>query len=411
MDISAVMPTSPITNQSIFPLIVIFAVAFLTTYITTPIAKLIARKVGAVDYPNKRRINKKPIPRMGGIAVALGLGFAFLVQLFGTIYLGWPPVLLPSPHFESIDYHLLSLGFVAIFITGAIDDIWTLKPLQKLIGQIIAACIAVSGGLVIGVIVNPFTADPISLGPLAYPLTVIYLVCYVNIINLIDGLDGLSSGITCIASATMFVISLMAGRIDAASLALALAATTLAFLRYNFHPAQIFLGDSGSLLIGYALGVISLLSVTRIAGLTTIIVPLVIAGIPIIDTFSAIVRRKRAHISVGTADRGHIHHRLIDEGFDQRQAVLLIYLWTAVLCIGSFVMTQVHLYVRIVIFIVLFALSAYIVHRLHLFRPVLLHYTNPDTGDDELVSEDDPDFDAAEREFEEEHPHHFTHSN
>ena len=120
-----------------------------------------------------------------------------------------------------------------------------------------------------------------------------------------------------------------AGRHDSAALVIALVGTTIGFLFYNFNPASIFLGDSGSLLLGYMLGVVSLLSVTRVAGLTTIIVPLVVAAVPIIDTFSAIVRRSRAHVSIGQADRGHIHHRLIDEGFNQRQAVLLIYGWTS----------------------------------------------------------------------------------
>ena len=264
--------------------------------------------------------------------------------------------------------------------------------------------------MVIGVIVNPFTEGALQLGPLAYPITVLYLVAYVNIFNLIDGLDGLASGIACISGFTMFVLSVMAHRMDAASLSIALVGATLGFLRYNFHPASIFLGDSGSLLLGYTLGIVSLLSVTRVAGLTTIIVPLVIAGIPIIDTFSAIVRRKRAHVSIGQADRGHIHHRLIDEGFDQRQAVLLMYGWSALLCLGTFVMTQVSVIPRIVIFTSLFVASAVIAMKLHLFRPVLLHHMNPETGDDELVSPQDPEFKQEEEKLlEEEEKRHMHH--
>ncbi|EUB30557.1 glycosyltransferase family 4 protein [Olsenella uli] len=385
------------------PYLCLFVTALLVALVATPLAGRIAWKVGAVDYPNKRRINRRPIPRMGGIAVFLGIIAAFVIQYLGTTRLDWPVVLTPAPHFASMSYQMLVVGFCVIFLTGVLDDIFQLKPLQKLLGQVIAAAVAVAGGLVIGTIVNPLTGDALELSWVAYPITVIYLVSYVNIFNLIDGLDGLASGIACIAGVTMFTLSVMAGRMDAASLAIALAGSTLGFLRYNFNPASIFLGDSGSLLLGYALGAVSLLSVTRVAGLTTIIVPLVIAGIPIIDTFSAIVRRRRAHVSIGSADRGHIHHRLIDEGFDQLQAVLLMYAWTAALCLGTFVMTQVGVIPRIAIFCLLLALSGGLAARLHLFRPVLLHHRNSQTGDDELVCPQDAAFDQEERKFERTH--------
>lgn len=392
------------------PYLCLFLAALIMSLMMTPVAHRIAWQLGAVDRPGKRRINKTAIPRMGGIAVFLGIIAAFVVQYVGTMHLGWPVILSPAPHFHSLNYQMVALGFFAIFVTGALDDVFQLTPLQKFFGQVVAASIAVASGVVIGVIVNPFTEGALQLGPLAYPITVLYLVAYVNIFNLIDGLDGLASGIACISGFTMFVLSVMAHRMDAASLSIALVGATLGFLRYNFHPASIFLGDSGSLLLGYTLGIVSLLSVTRVAGLTTIIVPLVIAGIPIIDTFSAIVRRKRAHVSIGQADRGHIHHRLIDEGFDQRQAVLLMYGWSALLCLGTFVMTQVSVIPRIVIFTSLFVASAVIAMKLHLFHPVLLHHMNPETGDDELVSPQDPGFKQEEEKLlEEEEKRHMHH--
>lgn len=387
----------------------LFLVATIVTIAVTPQAKRIAWRLDAVDRPSARRINKKVIPRMGGIAVFCGIVAAVALQLYGTARLGWPMVFEPAPHFKSMNYGLVALGFVAVFLTGALDDVFQLKPWQKFLGQLVAAAIAVSGGLIIGTVVNPFDGGPLYLGWLAWPITIVYLVAYMNIFNLIDGLDGLATGIAGIAAFTMFVLSLLSGRADAASLAISLVGAAVGFLFYNFHPASIFLGDSGSLLIGYTLGTITLLSVTRIAGLTTIIIPLVIAAVPIIDTFSAIVRRMRAHVSIGQADRGHIHHRLIDEGFDQRTAVLLIYGWTALLCVGTFVMTQVNVVPRIIIFVLLLVFSAFFTQRLHLFRPVLLHHTNPRTGDDELIGQDDPDFPEAEEEFEEEkadHRHH-----
>ena len=214
-----------------------------------------------------------------------------------------------------------------------------------------------------------------------------------NIINLIDGLDGLAAGISFLASCTMFILSIWAGRVDSAVLSIAVAGATLGFLRFNFNPASIFMGDSGSLTLGFTLGAISILSVTRVASLTTLIVPLVIAAVPIIDTFSAIVRRTRAHVSIGEADKGHIHHRLMAEGFNQRQTVVLMYIWTAMLCVGSLIMTQVETVPRIGIFFLLLAMSVFFAFHLHLFEPVLLHHYNPKTGKDELVRPGDEGFD------------------
>lgn len=387
---------------NLIPYLCLFSAALAVSLLATPLARKIAVWCGAVDYPNSRRINKKPIPRMGGIAIFLGIVAAFVVQYVGTMNFGWPVVLVPSPKLD-VNYAMLVLAFLVIFATGLLDDRFSLSPRQKLAGQIAAAVIAVAGGLVIGDISNPFEPGGfVHLGWLTYPLTVVYLVAYTNIINLIDGLDGLAAGISAIASFTMFVLSVWAGRLDAAALSIAVAGSSLGFLRYNFHPASIFMGDSGALTLGFALGAVSLLSVTRFAGLTTIIVPLVIAAVPIIDTFSAIVRRMRGHVSISHADRGHIHHRLIDEGYDQRQAVLVMYAWTGLLCVGSLVMTQVETVPRIVIFCLLLVASMAFARHLHLFEPVLLHHYNPKTGADELVG---PDDEAFEEEAEKVHRH------
>lgn len=390
--------------DNLVPYLCLFGAALLVTLLTTPLARRIALWCGAVDYPGARRINKSPIPRMGGIAIFLGIVAAFVTQYVGTTFWGWPVVLVPSPKLE-VNYWMLVIAFLVVFLTGLLDDYRSLSPRQKLLGQVLAAAIAAAGGLVIGDISNPFVPGGfVQLGWLAYPVTVVYLVSYTNIINLIDGLDGLAAGVSAIASFTMFVLSVWAGRLDAAALAVAVAGSSLGFLRYNFHPASIFMGDSGALTLGFALGVVSLLSVIRFAGLTTIIVPLVIAAVPIIDTFSAIVRRLRGHVSIGHADRGHIHHRLIDEGYDQRQAVLLIYGWTALLCVGSLVMTQVETVPRILIFCALLAASMVAARHLHLFEPVLLHHYDPKTGEDELVAPGDEAFEEeAEKMHESSH--------
>ena len=295
---------------------------------------------------------------------------------------------MPHPRLH-ISYPILALSFTVIFATGAIDDIFQLKPKQKLAGQVSPRSSPAWAPK------NRRHRQPAcprrDYARLArYPITVVYLVAFTNIINLIDGLDGLATGICGIASFTMFSMAVLSGRIDAAALSIALFGACLAFLRYNFNPASIFLGDSGSLLLGFALGSISLLNVSRTAALTSLIIPLIVAGVPIIDTFSAIVRRKRAHISIGQADKGHIHHRLIQEGYNQKQAVLLIYAWCIMLSAGSAAINQVEVPTRVLIFTVLAIGSAAFAKHLHLFEPVLRHHYNKRTHEDELVTPDDP---------------------
>ena len=378
-----------------YPLL--FLVALLATLLATPLAKCIAQHLGAIDKPDERRINKVPIPRMGGIGIALGLVAAVAVQVAGTKLLGWPTVFVPHMQLQGVDYKLLTVAVVIVFLTGAIDDVRNLKPRQKLLGQILAACVAAASGLVIGNVANPFTAELIPIGWLAYPITVVYLVAFTNVINLIDGLDGLAAGITAISCAAMFYLSYEAHQIDAAVLACILAGCCLGFLRYNFNPASIFMGDCGSNMLGFLLGVIALLGVNRVAAATTLIVPLVIAGVPIIDTFAAIVRRRRGHTAISQADTGHIQHRLIKQGFDQKQAALMIYGWSILLAAGAIIMTKVALPLRFVVFILLVSVSAVFIRKLHLFEPVLLHRYNPKTHTDEIVSAEQAETEGASK--------------
>ena len=378
-----------------YPLL--FLVALLATLLATPLAKCIAQHLGAIDKPDERRINKVPIPRMGGIGIALGLVAAVAVQVAGTKLLGWPTVFVPHMQLQGVDYKLLTAAVVIVFLTGAIDDVRNLKPRQKLLGQILAACVAAASGLVIGNVANPFTAELIPIGWLAYPITVVYLVAFTNVINLIDGLDGLAAGITAISCAAMFYLSYEAHQIDATVLACILAGCCLGFLRYNFNPASIFMGDCGSNMLGFLLGVIALLGVNRVAAATTLIVPLVIAGVPIIDTFAAIVRRRRGHTAISQADTGHIQHRLIKQGFDQKQAALMIYGWSILLAAGAIIMTKVALPMRFVVFILLVGVSAVFIKKLHLFEPVLLHRYNPKTHTDEIVSADQAEAEGASK--------------
>jgi len=387
------------------PFLALFSCSLVLSVVLTPSVRRLAWRLGVVDKPSARRVNRRPVPRMGGIAVYVAIMLCIFFDAWGFRPLGMPPLFSGGPMgMPGHNQQLFLLGMTIVFVTGVIDDCITLSPIQKFVGQVLGAIATVASGLVIDLVVNPIFETGIELGWLGYPITVIYLVAYTNIFNLIDGLDGLAAGIACIASFTMCIVSSLAIHMDAAALAIIVAGATLGFLRYNFNPASIFLGDSGSLLIGFALGAISLMSVQRIAGLTSIIVPLVIAGIPIIDTLSAIIRRGRAHVSIGQADKGHIHHRLMDEGLNQRETVLFIYGWTAILCIGAIVMTQVTVGPRIFIFCILILSSVLFSWRLRLFRPVLFHHYNHETGTDELVTPQDPEFAEEEERFEEEHP-------
>ncbi len=388
------------------PYVMLFLTALGVTLALVPLVRRLAIRLGSVDYPGGRRVNTVPVPRMGGLAIFCALAVAAGAQWLGTTYLDWPVVVLPAPGLH-VNYWVLAVSVLIIFVTGFIDDLVSLKPLPKLIGQIIASSVAAASGLVVGNIVNPFSEGLLSIGWLAYPVTVIYLVAFANAINLVDGLDGLASGLTAIVSLSMFVIAVNEGRLDAAALAIALCGACIGFLRYNFSPAVIFLGDSGALMLGFVLGCVSLLSVTRVAGVTMLLLPIVLAGIPILDTLSAIVRRKRAHVSVGQADTGHIHHRLVREGFNARQAVILIYLWTAVLCAGAIVMTRIDSWTettlertvfKALIFLFLLAFSLLFAVRLRLFTPVLLHHWDPRQHEDVLITPEDPRFvEEAER--------------
>lgn len=283
----------------------------------TPLAKWIATKADAIDYPDNRRVNTKPIPRMGGVAMYLGICASCVVIVIGVHAWGWIDPFRSILGFK-INYPVLFLGVTVMFAVGVVDDIRGLKAPVKFLGQIVAAAIVASSGLLLSNIQNPFIeGEFIQFGIWSYPITVIYLVCFANIINLIDGLDGLASGISAISAATIFAFSLFAGRLDAAILCTLIVGACLGFLKFNHHPASIFMGDSGSLLLGLALGIVSLLAVARSTLIISLLVPILAAGVPITDTAVAIIRRVRAHQRIDAPDKGHIHHRLLDAGFSQ----------------------------------------------------------------------------------------------
>lgn len=355
---------------------VLFAVAAVVTIALTPLARKLAIKLDAIDYPSARRVNMLPIPRMGGVAIFGGILAALAVAGFGVYAFGWVDPFIDYNGIE-VNYWGVLLGTVLIFLVGAVDDVVDLNPKAKMLGQIVAACVVAGSGLLFSSIHNPLGEGYIEFGWVAYPLTVFYLVAFANVINLIDGLDGLAAGITGISAITILLFAVLTGRFDAALFSVILVGVCAGFLKSNFFPASIFMGDSGALLLGFSLGVISLFAVARSALFVSLLVPILAAGVPILDTFFAIVRRKREHRPIDEADKGHIHHRLMRAGFSQRATVLIMWAWTALLAACGVIITWADNLVRIPIFLIACAVTAYAIVKLRLLGDALSHHFNP----------------------------------
>lgn len=298
-----------------------FIIAFIVAFFTTPLARKLAFKVGAVDVPkDERRMHDKPLPRLGGLAIFAGFIVAILYIIIANyIYTG-------SMSLDSRFQGLLIGSFIIISV-GIIDDSRTLKPWVKLIFQIIAALIVVLSGITIQEITNPFSAFGFtSLGFLSVPLTVIWIVGITNAINFIDGLDGLAAGVSSIALLSLLFISIFEQQFGVVALIAALAGATLGFLPFNFNPAKIFMGDTGSNFLGFALAAVSVMGMMKSYATIAIAVPLLVLALPIFDTAFAILRRLFNGKPIMQADRGHLHHKLIDMGFSQKQTVIVLYI-------------------------------------------------------------------------------------
>jgi UDP-GlcNAc:undecaprenyl-phosphate GlcNAc-1-phosphate transferase len=301
-----------------------FVAAALISLGLTPAVRRLARRLDAIDHPEERRVNRIPVPRGGGVAVAV----AFLVVAGGLLALDatvglWPPGDAPA----SRGLAAVLVGGAAATLVGLLDDRFDLRARWQLLGQVAVALIPVAMGITVGVIANPFGGGVIRLeGVFGALFVVVWIVGMINSVNFIDGLDGLSAGVTLIAALTLAVISLgdVGSEPVVALLCLTLAGALLGFLRWNFHPASIFIGTSGVMFVGYTLATLSMLGSAKVA------VALLVLGVPIIDTFFIIVRRLRSGRSPFSPDRGHIHHRLLDIGLSHTQTVLVIY----AICVG-----------------------------------------------------------------------------
>lgn len=308
-------------------IIAAFAVAAVLSYFFTPPVKNFAHKVGAIDVPkDARRMHKKPIPRLGGLAIYGG--FLCSILIFGQL-----------------DETMLCvlLGAAIIVALGIFDDVLALGAKLKFVVQIVAAAIPVCiGDLQIGLFtnLNPLSDTPfVHLGILAVPVTIIWIVGITNAVNLIDGLDGLAVGVSSIAAITMLAVALLTGNMPIAITMAALAGACIGFMPYNLNPAKIFMGDTGSTFLGYMLATVSIMGLFKFYAVISFAVPFLILGLPIFDTANAIIRRVAAGRSPMSPDRGHVHHKLIDMGFNQKQAVAVLYVISAILGLSAVVLT------------------------------------------------------------------------
>ena len=309
-------------------IIAAFAVAAVLSYFFTPPVKNFAHKVGAIDVPkDARRMHKKPIPRLGGLAIYGG--FLCSILIFGQL-----------------DETMLCvlLGAAIIVALGIFDDVLALGAKLKFVVQILAAAIPVCiGDLQIGLFtnLNPLSDTPfVHLGILAVPVTIIWIVGITNAVNLIDGLDGLAVGVSSIAAITMLAVALLTGNMPIAITMAALAGACIGFMPYNLNPAKIFMGDTGSTFLGYMLATVSIMGLFKFYAVISFAVPFLILGLPIFDTANAIIRRVAAGRSPMSPDRGHVHHKLIDMGFNQKQAVAILYAISATLGLTAVVLTS-----------------------------------------------------------------------
>ncbi|KOS66649.1 UDP-phosphate N-acetylglucosaminyl 1-phosphate transferase [Lysinibacillus contaminans] len=292
--------------------------AFVASILLTPLVKRLAFRIGAVDAPNYRKVHARIMPRLGGLAIFL----AFLIGI-GILY----------PFLQSIQQPLntgkyllpaVIIGACIIVATGVVDDMREISAKAKMLGQLLAALIVIFvGGIQIDFINLPFVGE-LNFGFLSIPLTLLWIVGITNAINLIDGLDGLAAGVSSIALITLAGMAFIMGNVFVLAIAGILAAATIGFLFYNFHPAKIFMGDTGALFLGFMISVLALLGFKNIT-VIALIIPVIMLGVPISDTFFAIVRRVRMKKKWSDPDKSHLHHRLLDMGFTHRQTVLIIY--------------------------------------------------------------------------------------
>lgn len=311
---------------------VMFCLAFTAAVLLAPLVRMLAVRIGAVDRPDgKRKIHARPTPRLGGVVIT-----AALICAGGFYFLMSPGV----THFvfaEAGKIFALASGFVIVLALGIWDDIKPVKPRTKIAFQTLAVVICFAGGVRVDV---PFSLGPVVDPVLSFAFTWFWFVACINSMNLVDGMDGLAGGVVFFAGAVILVVAAVYGKVAVALGAAALLGSVVGFLMYNFHPAVMFLGDSGSLLLGYVVAVLALAGSIKSHATVALLVPILALGLPIMDTLLAILRRMSRRLPISQADREHIHHRLLAMGLTSRQAVLVLYSACLALAAGALVLVS-----------------------------------------------------------------------
>ena len=320
-----------------------FLLAFIVSFMVTPYSIKIAEKIGAIDIPkDDRRMRKKSIPKLGGLAVITGFAISLIYLISVMNIEGSISLFDENSYFKKLIG--VGLGVIIITITGIIDDTKTLKPLQKLFGQALAAIVAVAFGIQISASDIPFIQNTELANEISMIVTVIWIIGITNAINLIDGLDGLSSGIALISCISLLIIfALNYSPMIAILMITSLIGALVGFLPFNFSPAKTFIGDTGSNFLGYILSIVSILGVAKTYTAVVIALPMLVLGLPIFDVVWAIIRRMvkgKSIKAIFKADKGHLHHRLLAKGFSQKQAVLVMYAMSAALGLFAIILLE-----------------------------------------------------------------------
>ena len=328
----------------------LFAIAFIISLLITPLIKKLAIAIGAVDQPEQRKVHSKVMPRMGGLAICL----AFFIPLI--VVLKFNIIEINNPIFSDRQITGFIIGGLIILGVGVLDDIYQLSAKYKLIGQLVAAAVVINSGVQVQYITLA-NQSVYEFGWLSIPITLLWIIGVTNALNLIDGLDGLAAGVASIALATISVIGFAMGNVIVAFMALLLLASTLGFLVYNFFPAKIFMGDTGSLFLGYNLAIFALLGFKHVT-LISFIIPILILGVPIADTLFAILRRFLSKQSISEPDKHHLHHCLLNMGCTHRQTVLIIYTISVFFSATALIFSQAESWMALTVLGILFIVFA-----------------------------------------------------
>lgn len=338
---------------------VTFIICFLAAVALTPLVRKLAIRIGATDLPNARKVHKKIMPRMGGLAIYLAFIIGMLIM--------WPDSSFTLP---------LIIGSVIIILTGVLDDMYSLSPRVKMVAHFFAALVIVHSGISVEFINLPFNGI-LHLYWLSIPLTLLWIMGITNAINLIDGLDGLAVGVSSIVLLTIAGLSLTEGNLFVFTVSAILLGSTLGFLPYNFHPAKIFMGDTGSYFLGYVISVLALLGFKNVT-LFSLVVPIIILAVPISDTLFAIIRRLVNRRPLTAPDKSHLHHCLLRYGFSQSQTVVLIYGMSAMFALAAIVFSTSTLLGSMIIIIGVMLMIELVVETVGLvsanYKPLLNTY-------------------------------------